>query len=205
VLVGLTDDPVDTIEDEPTVSATDESFLLETLSTGLSRPLTADDVLGRYAGLRPLLGTGESTTSADISRRHALLDRDGVLVIVGGKLTTYRRMAQDAVDRVVEQLGRTEKCQTRDLPLVGAGGVAGSGNARLDRRFGAEAAAVAAAGPVEPIVDGAPVLKCEAHWALQAEGAISVDDILDRRIRVDLVPAWRAAVQPYVESLLQTA
>jgi glycerol-3-phosphate dehydrogenase len=202
VLVGLTDDAVDTIEEQPTVSEADERFLLETLSTGLARPLTSADVIGRYAGLRPLLGGGEDTT-ADISRRHALLDRDGVLVIVGGKLTTYRRMAQDAVDRVVAGLGRGGECRTRDIPLVGATGSGRSGNARLDRRFGADARAVADCGPLEPVAPGVPVLKCEVGWAIAAEGALDAADVLDRRLRVDMVPEWRSAATVYVRSVLQ--
>ena len=129
VLVGLTDEPVDTIDDEPPVTAADEKFLLETLSTGLERPLTSDDVIGRYAGLRPLLGGGDDGSSADISRRHALLERDGVLVIVGGKLTTYRRMAQDAVDRAVKLLGSEARCRTESLPLVGVTARPDSGRA----------------------------------------------------------------------------
>lgn len=201
VLVGLTDDAVDTIEEAPAVSAEDERFLLETLSTGLSRPLTSDDVIGRYAGLRPLLSAGEDST-ADISRRHALLDQDGVLVIVGGKLTTYRRMAQDAVDRVVANLGRGGECRTREIPLVGATGGQRSGNARLDRRFGADAPAVAESGPLEPIAPGVPVLRCEVSWAVRAEGALDTDDVLDRRLRVDLVPEWRVATASYVDEVL---
>jgi glycerol-3-phosphate dehydrogenase len=201
-LVGLTDEAVDTIDDEPAVTAADERFLLDTLSTGLARPLTGDDVIGRYAGLRPLLGGGDGDETADISRRHTLLDRDGVLIIVGGKLTTYRRMAQDAVDKLVASLGRGGECRTRDIGLIGAGHATSSGNARLDRRFGADAAAVAASGPLEPIAPGVPILKCEAHWAVQAEGAVTASDVLDRRLRVDLVPAWREAAQSYVDEVL---
>lgn len=205
VLVGLTDDAVDAIEDEPPVTEADERFLLEMLSTGLSRPVTSDDVIGRFAGLRPLLGGDDESSSADISRRHALLDRDGVLVIVGGKLTTYRRMAQDAVDRVAATLDHGVACRTSDLPLVGAAPRVAVGSERLRRRFGAEAAAVAAAGSTEPIAPGVPVLKCEVAWAIEAEGAITADDVLDRRLRVDLVPAWREATKPYVDEVLATA
>jgi glycerol-3-phosphate dehydrogenase len=204
VLVGLTDDPVDAVEDVPAVTAADETFLLEMLSTGLTRPVTSEDVIGRYAGLRPLLGGGDESSSADLSRRHALLDRDGVLVIVGGKLTTYRRMAQDAVDRVVVTLGHEVGCRTTALPIVGAAPRAGTGAPRLRRRFGAEADAVAAAGPVEPIADGVPVLKCEVHWAIAAEGAVTAADVLDRRLRVDLVPAWREATEFYVDEVLES-
>jgi glycerol-3-phosphate dehydrogenase len=199
VQVGLTDDPVDVIDDEPSVTEADETFLLETLSTGLARPITADDVIGRFAGLRPLLGGGEDDSSADISRRHALLDREGVLVIVGGKLTTYRRMAQDAVDRAVAQLGRELPCRTTTLPLVGATTQPDADAPRLRRRFGAEADAVAAFGRNEPIAPGVPVLRCEVDWAVAAEGAITVEDVADRRLRLDLVPAWRTAAAAYLE------
>jgi glycerol-3-phosphate dehydrogenase len=201
VLVGLTDDPVDAIDDEPTVSADDERFLLEMLSTGLARPLTADDVIGRYAGLRPLLASNDGET-ADISRRHALLDRDGVLVIVGGKLTTYRRMAQDAVDRAVSMLGSEAPCRTARLPLVGVAARPEPDAPRLRRRFGSEAAAVAALGPSEPIATGVPPLRNEVTWAMRAEGAITAEDVLDRRLRLDLVPAWRVAALPYVEEVI---
>jgi glycerol-3-phosphate dehydrogenase len=202
VLVGLTDDPVNEISDEPAVTDADERFLLEMLSTGLTRPVTSADVIGRYAGLRPLLGGEGDGASADISRKHALLDRDGVLVIVGGKLTTYRRMAQDAVDRVVINLGRNAACRTATLALVGAAPRVGLEADRLRRRFGADADAVAAAGPVEPIADGVPVLKCEVKWALAAEGAVTAEDVMDRRLRVDLVPEWRSACEAYVDEVL---
>jgi glycerol-3-phosphate dehydrogenase len=199
VLVGLTDDAVDTIEDRPAVTEADEKFLLEMLSTGLTHTVTSEDVIGRYAGLRPLLGGDDSSDSADLSRRHALLDRDGVLVIVGGKLTTYRRMAQDAVDRVVANLHRDLPCRTADLPLVGFAPRPEVGADRLGRRFGAEAAQVGAAGVNEPIAPEVPALRCEVAWAIDAEGAMSVDDVLDGRLRLDLVPAWREAAKPYVE------
>lgn len=202
VLVGLTDDSVDEIEDVPSVSDADERFLLDMLSTRLRRPATSDDVIGRYAGLRPLLGGGDDSTSADLSRRHALLDRDGVLVIVGGKLTTYRRMAQDAVDRVAATLDHGVGCRTTTLPLVGAMPRAATGADRLTRRFGAEAAQVAAAGPADPIAADVPALRCEVAWAMEAEGAVTADDVLDRRLRLDLVPAWRAAAAPYVDEVL---
>jgi glycerol-3-phosphate dehydrogenase len=208
VQVGLTDDAVDTIEDEPAVTAADEKFLLEMLSTGLARPITSGDVIGRFAGLRPLLGSGggrengRDEGSADISRRHALLERDGVLVIVGGKLTTYRRMAQDAVDRAVELLGVDIACRTASLPLVGVAPRPDATAPRLRRRFGAEADEVGSLGSAEPIAPGVPVLRGEVVWAVQAEGAITTEDVVDRRLRLDLVPAWRAAALPHVEEAL---
>ncbi|MBY8852653.1 FAD-dependent oxidoreductase, partial [Saccharothrix sp. MB29] len=95
VYVGLTDEPVDgPIPDVPEVPRSDVDFLLGVASSVLDRPLTRSDVLGSFAGLRPLLaGTG---ASADLSRRHAIIKRDNVTTVVGGKLTTYRRMAADA-------------------------------------------------------------------------------------------------------------
>ena len=205
VQIGLTDDAVDEVVDQPEVTEADERFLLETLSSGLSRPVTSADVVGRFAGLRPLLGTASGESAADISRRHALLDRDGAVVIVGGKLTTYRRMAQDAVDRVAKRLGHRKPSITTTLPLVGAvGAVDAAAPDRLRRRFGADAAAVAASGPVEPIASGLPALKCEVGWAVAAEGAITPADV-EGRLRLDVVPQWRQAAGGYVEEVLASS
>jgi glycerol-3-phosphate dehydrogenase len=208
VLIGLTDDPVDRVDDVPQVSNTDEAFLLETVSSGLRRPLTSGDVIGRYAGLRPLLaGSAADTASADLSRRHALLTRDGVTVIVGGKLTTYRKMAEDAVDAVCRTADVQRRCRTASLPLVGAGrpDLACWGNVpmRLRRRFGTDAAAVAAGG-TEPLVTGevtaaGPALRGEVAWALAAEGAVTADDVA-ARLRLDLVPGWLAAARPELDA-----
>ena len=99
VVLGLTDDPVaPPVPDVPTADQHDTSFLLDTMSRCLERPLTESDVIGSYAGLRPLLA-GESGSTSDLSRRHAVIDgADGVVTVVGGKLTTYRKMAEDTVD-----------------------------------------------------------------------------------------------------------
>jgi glycerol-3-phosphate dehydrogenase len=205
VQIGLTDDAVDHVDDEPPVTDADETFLLDTLSSGLSRPVTKADVVGKFAGLRPLLGTAIGSSAADISRRHALLDRDGVVVIVGGKLTKYRRMAEDAVDRVSKKLEHEKPAITRTLPLVGAVGQIDAGlPARLRRRFGADAAAVAACGPMEPVAAGLPALKCEVSWALAAEGAVDVADV-ERRLRLDVVPEWRASARAYLEEVLASS
>ena len=210
VQVGLTDDAVDEVEDEPQVTEADERFLLDTLSSGLSTPVTAADIVGRFAGLRPLLArpgraSAGGASAADLSRRHALLDRDGVHVLVGGKLTTYRRMAQDAVDAVAARLGVTRPCITTSVPLVGAGagGDRLSPSDRLPRRFGVEAGEVAAAGLAEPLADGVPALRCEADWAVLAEGAVTTEDV-DRRLRLDLVPAWSQAARPYIDDVVSS-
>src|SRR5213076_2517656 len=124
VLIGLTDDAYDgESPDEPRVTAEEERFLLETISLALDRPLKREDVVGRYAGLRPLLDSGRGGSTADLSRRHALIEDpgSGAVTVVGGKLTTYRQMAQDAVDRVASRPGvDAGPCRTARVPLVGA-------------------------------------------------------------------------------------
>ncbi|XVV04427.1 glycerol-3-phosphate dehydrogenase/oxidase [Actinosynnema sp. CA-248983] len=173
VYVGLTDEPVDgPVPDVPTVPESDVDFLLGMASSVLRRTLTRADVLGAFAGLRPLLDTGGGP-SADLSRRHTVLTSDGITTVVGGKLTTYRRMAADAVAAT----GLTAvPCRTKSLPLVGAGRA--EGPADLVARYGTEARQVAEIG--------------EVAWAVRHEGALDADDVLDRRTRVGLVPAERA-------------
>jgi glycerol-3-phosphate dehydrogenase len=187
----------------PEPSAEEEATLLEHASAALEVTLGPDDAAGRYAGLRPLLA-GDGAT-ADLSRRHAVVHdtETGALTVVGGKLTTYRAMAQDAVDRITEA-----PCRTARLPLVGAAGAAGAGAAgagaarragaaapsRLVRRFGAEAAAVAELGSTEPLSPGLPVCEAELRWASEHELALTPEDVADRRTRAGLVPEWREAV-----------
>jgi glycerol-3-phosphate dehydrogenase len=208
--VGLTDEAVDgEIPDVPEGSPAEVDFLLETMSTAFAEPLTHADVVGTYAGLRPLLAAEGST--ADLSRRHAVLTSDtGVVTVVGGKLTTYRRMAQDAVDAVVAGRGlAAAPCRTRDLPLVGAAPRSRLATVdappRLVRRFGTEAPLVLAdavdrtglpadqlATPVHP---GVPVTRAELLWGVTHEGALDVDDLLERRTRVGMVSDDRAAAE----------
>jgi glycerol-3-phosphate dehydrogenase len=190
VAIGLTDVPADgPIPDEPQPSAQEEADLLEHASAALAVELGPEDVAGRYAGLRPLLhGKGDAT--ADLSRHHAVL-RDpatGALALVGGKLTTYRRMAQDAVDQITDR-----PCRTARLPLVGAPGGSAGAPARLARRYGAEAAEVAEAGSLEPVAPGVPVCEAELRWAAAHELALTPSDLVDRRTRAGLVPEWREA------------
>ena len=201
VAVGLTDVAAEgPVPDEPAPSAEEEAQLLARASAALEVSLGPEDVAGRYAGLRPLLAGGETET-ADLSRRHAVSEdpETGALTVVGGKLTTYRAMAQDAVDRVSDR-----PCRSDRLPLVGApaaGASAASARTapgglppRLVRRFGAEAAAVAALGSTEPLAPGVPVCEAELRWAVANELALTPEDLADRRTRAGLVPEWREAV-----------
>ncbi|MEV4183215.1 FAD-dependent oxidoreductase, partial [Streptosporangium canum] len=212
VYVGLTDEPLEgPVPDVPQAPEEDVAFLLDVLNSVLDVPLGRRDVAGTYAGLRPLLAAGGRT--ADLSREHALLTSgSGVVTVVGGKLTTYRRMAEDAVDRVVA-LGRLGAggSRTARLPLVGAGAGAGAVQEagavqdRLRARYGSEAGAVRALmaedpALAEPLPTG--ITRAELVWAVRHEGALDVDDLLDRRTRIGLVPEDRVAALPAARAAL---
>jgi glycerol-3-phosphate dehydrogenase len=217
--VGLTDEPVEgAIPDVPEPPEEDVEFLLDVVNRALQREITRDDVVGAYAGLRPLLDTDGRGGSADISRKHAVLvSTTGVVTVVGGKLTTYRRMAEDAVDRALASSGATAgPCRTKRLPLLGAASrevLAGvDAPARLVRRFGTEAPAVLADAvavtgldeeqlltPVSPTI---PATLAELVFGVTHEGATSVADLLERRTRVALVPADAEVARPVAERAL---
>ena len=216
VLVGITDTPfTDAIPDIPPVDAGDETYLLGLINRALNVTIGGDDVIGRFAGLRPLLaGSGDATS--DLSRRHALVDdaRTGMVTIVGGKLTTYRSMAEDAVDHLARRTSASwGPSPTARLPLVGAAPRsvlnAISAPQRLIRRFGAEAPDVAALADgrpelLEPIAEGVAVLGVELIFGLREELAMTVDDLLDRRTRLGLVPAQRRSAEDAVTALVAT-
>ncbi|HET9421197.1 MAG TPA: glycerol-3-phosphate dehydrogenase/oxidase [Nocardioides sp.] len=218
IYVGLTDEPVSgEIPDVPEPSEPEIGFLLDVVSAAFETPLHRSDVVGAYAGLRPLLDTAEGET-ADLSRKHAVLtSRTGVITIVGGKLTTYRRMAEDAVDAAVRHAGLSATaCRTRTLPLLGAAPrpvlAASEAPARLVRRFGTDAELVldnarAVTGLTDdellaPIADGIPATLAELVFGVTHEGAADVDDLLDRRTRIGLVRDDRARAVPAAERAL---
>ncbi|MFC7450080.1 glycerol-3-phosphate dehydrogenase/oxidase [Rhodococcus daqingensis] len=204
VYLGLTDEAIEgEIPDVPQAADFEIDFLLDTVNTALGTPLTRADVLATYSGLRPLLDTGEGKT-ADLSRNHAVLrSSNGVISVVGGKLTTYRKMAQDAVDAAVRAGGLVAgPCVTTKLPVVGAGPVTGDLPTSLVARYGSESARVAAAGELTPIAEGIDVTHAELAFAVSHEGALDVDDLLDRRTRIGLVPADRERATPAAEAAL---
>jgi glycerol-3-phosphate dehydrogenase len=221
--LGLTDVPVDgDPPDVPEPSAAEIDFLLETVSAHLAVPLTRGDIVGAYAGLRPLLRADGDT--ADLSRRHAVLvSQSGVVTVVGGKLTTYRRMAQDAVDVVVRRAQLPGgPCRTARLPLQGAASrtelarlSSTSPSPRLVRRYGTDATRVLATARavsrlsddelIRPCTAGIPVTLAELIFGVTDEGAHDVDDLLDRRTRVGLVPADRSAAVQMAASALEMA
>jgi glycerol-3-phosphate dehydrogenase len=140
---------------------------------------------------------------------------NGVVTIVGGKLTTYRRMAEDAVDAVLEGRGLSAgRCRTARLPLVGAGPAQELARlvvpAHLVRRYGAEALevmALAAEDPslLEPVAPGSATIAAELTWAVRHEGALDEGDLLDRRTRVGLIAADREAAFPAARRALTAA
>ncbi|GGZ06199.1 glycerol-3-phosphate dehydrogenase [Streptomyces olivaceoviridis] len=223
VYVGLTDEPVDgAVPDVPEVPEADIGFLLDVLGSALDTPVSRDEVVGAFAGLRPLLDTSApedpagAPRTSDISRRHAVLTSpDGVTTVVGGKLTTYRRMAQDAVDAAAGARGlRAAPSPTAALPLVGAAAPARlralPAPRRLVRRYGTEAVAVhalAARDPAlaEPVLPGHPVTRAELLWAVRHEGALDESDLLDRRTRIGVVPQDRVQALPTARDVLGRA
>jgi glycerol-3-phosphate dehydrogenase len=213
VYLGLTDEPVSgpVPDEDPVPSDAEVAQLLETVNQVLAQPLTRDDVVGAYAGLRPLVlpasaGAGPGDATADLSRKH-LLQWDGpVLSVVGGKLTTYRAMAQETVNAVVVRLGRGAGASvTARLPLVGAAPrpaldrVVAPG--RLVGRYGTEAPVVESLGPAL-VAAGRPETEGELRFAVRYEGARTVADLLDRRTRIGLVPADRERAVATAERVL---
>lgn len=217
IYLGLTDeDAPGPIPDVPQPTSQEITFLLDTVNTALGAQLTHDDVIGAYAGLRPLVDTGGAdarssggiSRTADISRDHAILESDsGLFSIIGGKLTEYRLMAEDVLDRAIGARGLTAgPCRTRNLPLVGAGTLPSGLLASLVARYGAEAPEVMASAtcerPGDPVADGIDVTRAEFEYAVTHEGAITVDDILDRRTRIGLVNVDRERVTKVAEEFV---
>ena len=193
VIVGLTDE--DAPGPVPQVSQPTEpeiAFLLDNLNRVLATPVRRDRVLGAFAGLRPLVDSGGSST-ADISRRHLVAASDaGFVNVLGGKLTTYRRMAEDAVDLAVRLRGlsaaasRTASLRLVDSPTTGSGPTTDSGP-------------TTGSGPLVP---GITLTRGEVESAVRAEGAMTAADVLDRRSRVGLVDADRARLLEPVADLV---
>ena len=218
--VGLTDEPVTgPIPDVPTPSEAEIDFLLGVVATAFAVPPTRADVVGAFAGLRPLLEVAGADATADLSRRHAILtSATGVTTVVGGKLTTYRRMAEDTLDALADRVP-AGPCRTAALPLLGAGPLESStvptrlAPVRLVRRFGSDADLVLATGRevtgltddelLAPASAEVPVTLAELVFAVTHEGAHDVDDLLDRRTRVGLIAADRAVAEPLAERALE--
>jgi glycerol-3-phosphate dehydrogenase len=188
-IVGTTDTPWSLSRSHPAASRSDIEYLLRRVNTALRTPLATTDIVGVYAGLRPLL-RGESEETSKLSREHAVLDRgNGLVSVAGGKYTTYRVMAEDAVDAIDHYLDRPlPPSTTRQIPLVGAAPHAAE---RLHSRYGTMAVELERmAGSNEdlarPVVADAPYLMAELRYATTHEGALHLDDVLTRRTRLSI-------------------
>ncbi|WP_415972358.1 glycerol-3-phosphate dehydrogenase/oxidase [Rhodococcus sp. 077-4] len=207
-IIGTTDTDWKLDLAHPAASQSDIDYILGHVNKLLADPLDRTDVVGVYAGLRPLL-YGESDSTSTLSREHAVSSPvRGLTVIAGGKYTTYRVMAKDAVDSAVHGLERTvPKCVTENIPLVGADGYLGAFNSRglTAERTGMRVSRVehllgrygTLMGELLDMIDADPelgkpldsapeYLRAEAVYAASNEGAQHLDDILTRRLRISI-------------------
>ena len=222
-LVGTTDTDWALDLAHPAASRADIDYLLERVNRVLSNPITQDDIVGVYAGLRPLL-SGESDATSKLSREHAVsVSLPGLVTVAGGKYTTYRVMAEDAVDAVSTELGRNvPKSASHETPLIGAEGYhalvngthrlaqeSGLGVDQIQRLLGRHGSrihdllALIADEPelAKPLEGGEGYLAAEVLYAATHEGALHLDDVLTRRTRIS-IETWDrglAAAEPVAQ------
>ena len=224
-LIGTTDTDWDLDKAHPAATAADIDYLLEHVNKVLAVPLTRDDVEGVYAGLRPLLA-GESDQTSKLSREHIVAHSvPGLVVVAGGKWTTYRIMAKDAIDEAVAALdGRISESITEDIALLGAEGYHAAWNKRgkLARAFGVhkvriehllnrygvltdELLDLIRERPElqEPLPGADDYIAAEVVYAATHEGALHLEDVLARRTRIS-IEAWDRGVSaaPVVAELM---
>ena len=224
-LIGTTDNDYEGSLEHPQPGVDDITYLLDALNAYFELDLAPGDLTGAFAGVRPLIATGDPKKSVDISRKAELYETSsGMLTITGGKLTTWRRMARQVVDRIVERDEREASCRTAEVPLGMAAraedlevpeGLAEDAlpDGTLDQlafRYGHAARtvlALAAEVPelAAPIVPGRPDLLAEAVIAARHEQARSVADVLLRRTRLGILAAPQLAradaVMPVAEAM----
>jgi glycerol-3-phosphate dehydrogenase len=219
-LVGTTDNDYDGDIVHPKPAGEDVGYLLDAVNEFFGTSLAQSDLVGAYAGVRPLISSGDPRKSVDISRRAELYETSsGMLTITGGKLTTWRRMAKQTVDRLVEREGREAPCHTAEIPLgmearaedlEAPEGVGEESVSQLAFRYGHAARAVldlAWKDPklARPIVPGRPDLLAEVAIAASREQARCVADVLLRRTRLGILAAPQlrdaASVRPIAELL----
>jgi len=203
-LVGTTDNDYEGPLEHIRPSGEDVDYLLAAVNEFFATELSREDLAGAYAGVRPLISTGDTKKSVDISRKAELYETSsGMITITGGKLTTWRRMAKLAVDRLVEREARDAPCRTAEIPLGQAvavedlpsiEGVSEAARAALAARYGYGAHEVLALVAereelAQPIVPGLPDLMAEVALAARREQALSVGDVLLRRTRLGLLAA----------------
>ncbi len=192
--IGTTDTDYEGPLDDPQCTPDDIAYLLRAINASVTTRITEADVLGTWAGLRPLVRDAGSERTADLSRRHSVLVAPSrVVTVTGGKLTTYRRMAADAVDEIMKVLERGGRSQTKKVRLHGATGWdVPDLPAPFNTRYGGDARSVLALARAEhelgePIVPGLDYVRAEVIHAARSEMALTVDDILSRRTRARLL------------------
>ena len=207
-ILGTTDTPYDGALEDLSLTAADLDYVLAAGNDVFRQGLTAEDVLGAWAGVRPLIRNADRASMSDVSRRHTMVEgAGGLLTITGGKLTTYRRMAKDVVDRIVLRDGRKARCRTDEISLSGtrpwaalrAEVVAAAGSLGLDERIadgllrqtGEQAHAVLSLVAADPsladvLSPSAPHVAAEVVHAARAEGATTLEDVFSRRLRLSL-------------------
>jgi glycerol-3-phosphate dehydrogenase len=215
-LVGTTDNDYDGELEHVRPASEDVDYLLAAVNDFFGAALGPDDLVGAFAGVRPLISTGDPKKSVDISRKAELYETSsGMITITGGKLTTWRRMAKLAVDRLVERDARDAPCRTHEIPLgqaIAAGelprveGVPAESYAALAARYGDAANQVLALATergelAQPIVAGLPDLLAEVVLAARHEQARSIGDVLLRRTRLGLLAARELPVERVADVL----
>ena len=209
VVVGTTDDAYEGSLTAPTVEQSDADYITAGLNAAFDLTLRPTDAVAAWAGLRPLprAGAKPGSSSDTLSRRHALLESPpGLITLTGGKLTTYRKMAADGVDAAMASLGRSGRSPTAGIHLGMRGGfTAGVRRAQgvchalgidprlaegIVERHGDDTVALlqraADHDEADLLLDGLPYIRAELRWAVDEELALSVDDVLRRRVRVAL-------------------
>ncbi|HEY2283755.1 MAG TPA: glycerol-3-phosphate dehydrogenase/oxidase [Solirubrobacteraceae bacterium] len=215
-LVGTTDLDYEGELDHVRPSGEDVEYLLSAINDFFETSLGARDLAGAYAGVRPLISSGDPKKSVDISRKAELYEASsGMLTITGGKLTTWRRMAKLTVDRLVARDAREAPCHTHEIPLGQAiavedlprvEGVPDESYAALAGRYGYAAREVLALAAergelAQPIVPGLPDLLAEVALAARREQARSIGDVLLRRTRLGLLAAHELPVERVADVL----
>lgn len=222
-VVGTSDAEYNGPLDNPRVTSEEVEYMLGALSYSFDREFTPDDVVGAYAGLRPLLSDGQFEKTKDLSRRHAVFrGPKGMVTITGGKLTTYRRMAEEAVDLLTRRRGQFVRSVTKSLRLgitnlpsvkqatserAQALGLPPEVADSLVRSYGDDAPKVLKMAEelelTTPIVEGLPYLEAELVWAARTEMAARVEDLMERRTRLSLEDAAGGlANRPRIASIL---
>jgi len=210
VILGTTDEPRSAAELEPRPLEREIEFLLAHAAEYLAKPVARTDVLSVFTGLRPLVRKGSAGDTASLSRDHVIsVSPSGLVTITGGKWTSYRKMAEDAVTRAAEISGLpSRKTKTETLQLHSAPSSLASGSPRRFACYGNEAASIERLIAEQPqlgqsLHPGLDTTVAEVVWAARYEMARTVDDVLSRRSRALQLDA-RAAIEaaPLVASVL---